>query len=47
MKVLNRLFIALTAIGLATMLVSVSAHAAVELARDGAGNLFVLLGTRR
>jgi hypothetical protein len=41
MKVLNRLFIALTAIGLATMLVSVSAHAASNLAFDDKGNLFV------
>jgi uncharacterized protein YecT (DUF1311 family) len=40
MKVLNRLFIALTAIALATMLVSVSARAG-SLTFDAAGNLFV------
>src|SRR5436190_607471 len=41
MKVLNRLFMALTAIGLATMLVPLSAHAARNLAVDDKGNLFV------
>ena len=41
MKRLNRLFIALTAIGLAIILVSVSAHAARNLAFDDKGNLFV------
>src|SRR5438067_887931 len=41
MKVLNRLSIALTVAGLATTLVPVSAHAARNLAVDGAGNLFV------
>jgi uncharacterized protein YecT (DUF1311 family)/streptogramin lyase len=40
---LNRLFIALTAIGLATMLVSISAHAG-RLAFDAAGTLFVADG---
>src|SRR6266700_2339625 len=41
MKVLNRLFMALTAIGLATMLVPLSAHDAHNLAFDDKGNLFV------
>src|SRR5438094_7967964 len=41
MKVLNRLFIALTVAGLATMLAAVSAHAARNLAVDDKGNLFV------
>src|SRR5438094_7128752 len=41
MKVLNRLFIALTVAGLATMLAPVSAHAARNLAVDDKGNLFV------
>jgi hypothetical protein len=44
---MNKLFVVPTIAGLATIFASVSAHAAVELARDGAGNLFVLLGTRR
>src|SRR5438093_2189084 len=41
MKVLNRLFIVVTATGLATMLAAVSAHAARNLAVDDKGNLFV------
>src|SRR5206468_6877344 len=44
MKVLNRLFIVVTATGLATMLAAVSAHAARNLAVDGAGNLFATDG---
>ena len=40
MKLLNRLFIALKVAGLATMLVSVSAHAG-GLSFDSKGNLFV------
>jgi hypothetical protein len=43
MKLLSRLFIALTFAGLATMLVSVSAHAG-GLTFDAAGNLFVADG---
>src|SRR4029077_1456526 len=43
MKLLNRLFIALTVAGPATMLVSVSAHAG-GLTVDTAGNLFVAAG---
>src|SRR5437773_2793001 len=41
MKVLNRLFIVVTATGLVTMLAAVSAHAARNLAVDDKGNLFV------
>src|SRR5438067_792562 len=41
MKVLNRLSIALTVTGLATMLAAVSGHAARNLAFDDKGNLFV------
>src|SRR5437867_8315651 len=41
MKVLNRLFIVVTATGLATMLAAVSAHAARNLAVDDKGNLFL------
>src|SRR5438094_403353 len=41
MKVLNRLFIVVTATGLVTMLAAVSAHAARKLAVDDKGNLFV------
>jgi hypothetical protein len=43
---MNKLTVAPTIAGLATIFVSVSAHAAVELARDRAGDLFVLLGTK-
>src|SRR5947207_1020184 len=41
MKVLNRLFIVVTATGLVTMLAAVSAHAARNLAVDDKCNLFV------
>ena len=43
---MKRLFVAVTVVRLGAILAPVSAHAAVELGRDGAGNLFVLLGTK-